>query len=66
MGSGNSIIQTYNNQTIDLNVYKCSSRGLILPIINEYTWPDWVRGTIYILGLFYLFLGIGKCIKQFQ
>lgn len=58
MGASNSIVQSINNETIDLNVYECSDVGLILPIINEYTWPIWVRAVIYVLGLFYLFIGI--------
>lgn len=53
-----STIQTYNNETIDLYGYRCADRGLILPIINEYNWPEWLRGTIYVLGLSYLFIGI--------
>lgn len=58
MGASNSIINSPGNETIDLNSYICSNRGLILPIINEYTWPVGVRVVIYVLGLFYLFLGI--------
>lgn len=57
MGSSNSIIQVAN-VTINLNDYKCADRGLILPIINEYTWPLWLRGALYLLGLLYMFLGI--------
>ena len=57
MGGGNSIIRV-GNETINLNEYKCADRGLILPIINEYTWPNWLRGTLYLLGLLYMFLGI--------
>lgn len=59
MGGTNSIITVSNATTlIDLNDYKCSDRGLILPIISEYTWPLWVRGVVYLTGLLYLFLGI--------
>lgn len=58
MGNDRSVIQTVNNETIDLNDYLCADRGLILPIINEYTWDPAVRGIVYVLGLFYLFLGI--------
>ncbi len=57
MGSGNSIIKVAN-VTINLNEYQCSDRGLILPIINEYTWPSWLRGGLYLCGLIYFFLGI--------
>jgi solute carrier family 8 (sodium/calcium exchanger) len=59
MGGSNSVINVANT-TIDLNDYQCSNRGLILPIINEYTWPVWIRVSIYLCGLLYLFLGIGK------
>lgn len=31
MGSSNSIITSVSNETIDLNIYTCSNRGLILP-----------------------------------
>jgi solute carrier family 8 (sodium/calcium exchanger) len=57
MGGSNSIIKV-GNETINLNDYKCSDRGLVLPIINEYTWPLWLRGGLYLLGLLYMFLGI--------
>jgi solute carrier family 8 (sodium/calcium exchanger) len=57
MGAGRSIIRV-GNTTVNLNEYTCSDRGLILPIINEYTWPVWLRGLLYFLGLLYIFLGI--------
>ena len=47
-----------NNTTFDLNDYACSDRGLILPLVNEYTWPTWLRGTLYFIGLCYMFIGI--------
>jgi hypothetical protein len=46
------------NTTINLNEYECSDRGLVLPIINEYTWPIWLRGSLYFIGLCYMFIGI--------
>ena len=46
---------TVNNGT--LYDYECSD-GLILPIINEFTWPKELRGTLYFFGLLYCFLGI--------
>jgi len=33
---GTTSIQTFNNETIDLNDYKCSDRGLILPSKSIY------------------------------
>ena len=47
-----------HNVTFNLNDYVCADRGLLLPIINEYTWPKWLRGSLYMLGLLYMFLGI--------
>ena len=46
---------TANNGT--LYDYECSS-GLLLPIINEFTWAKEVRATLYFFGLLYCFLGI--------
>jgi solute carrier family 8 (sodium/calcium exchanger) len=57
MGSTNSIIKLDNN-TIDLNSYECSNRGLILPLVSEYTWPIWIRVILYVFGLIYFFVGI--------
>lgn len=37
--------------------YSCSD-GLLLPIINEYTWSRSVRAFLYLFGLFYCFLGV--------
>ena len=36
----------------------CSQKGLILPIINEVTWPVWLRATLYFIGLLYSFIGV--------
>ena len=51
---------------IDFNSYKCSDRGLILPLISEYTWPIWARATLYFAFLLYLFLGIAKIADIFM
>ena len=48
-------IPYWRNHT-DLS-YKCSN-GLLLPIINEYTFHQYVRATLYIIGLLYSFLGV--------
>lgn len=37
--------------------YSCS-HGLLLPLINEYTWSREVRAFLYLLGLLYCFLGV--------
>ena len=55
--NGSKISETFIRE-YDLYNYRCSDRGLILPIINEYTWPDWLRGTLYLIGLLYCFLGV--------
>lgn len=41
-----------------IDIYKCSDRGLLLPIVNEYSWSITGRATIYLLGLLWSFLGI--------
>ncbi|XP_018013270.1 sodium/calcium exchanger 3 isoform X2 [Hyalella azteca] len=41
-----------------LHSYRCSDRGLLLPFISEYTWPEEVRSTLYFIGLLYCFLGV--------
>ncbi|XP_047736729.1 sodium/calcium exchanger 3 [Hyalella azteca] len=38
--------------------YRCSDKGLLLPFISEYTWPEEVRATLYFIGLLYCFLGV--------
>ncbi|RUS91007.1 hypothetical protein EGW08_001224, partial [Elysia chlorotica] len=46
------------NVTFDINTYKCSDKGLILPAINEYTWNEGVRAFLYMVGMLWCFLGI--------
>ena len=43
---------------IDINNYKCSSIGLILPLVSEYTWPIGGRAFIYLLGLLWCFFAV--------
>ncbi|KAG1679729.1 Sodium/calcium exchanger 2 [Nymphon striatum] len=38
--------------------YKCSDKGLLLPIVNEFTWAIWARAFVYFAGLLYCFLGV--------
>ena len=47
---------TKNNGTLD--DYSCSQQGLLLPLINEFTWPLEVRAFLYLLGMLYCFLGV--------
>lgn len=35
-----------------------SPRGLLLPFISEYTWPEEVRATLYFVALLYCFMGV--------
>lgn len=42
----------------NLTEYKCAHKGLILPLINEYTWSVPARATIYFIGLLWCFLGV--------
>lgn len=47
-----------SNDTCDLSTYTCSNLGLLLPIVNEYTWSVEGRATVYLIGLLWSFLGI--------
>ena len=38
--------------------YECSDKGLILPVINEYTWSPGFRAFVYVAGLLWCFLGV--------
>ena len=42
----------------EMNNYTCSDKGLLLPIINEYGWPLWLRALLYLIGMLWCFLGI--------
>ncbi|KAK3612394.1 hypothetical protein CHS0354_031988 [Potamilus streckersoni] len=44
--------------TMDLYNYTCSNKGLILPIISEYTWAVGVRAFLYLIAMLWFFLGI--------
>lgn len=46
---------TKNEGTLDN--YTCSDR-LLLPFINEFTWPKEARGFVYLVGLLYCFMGV--------
>lgn len=46
---------TKNNGTLE--DYTCS-KALILPLINEFTWPIEVRAFLYLFGLLYCFMGV--------
>lgn len=46
---------TKNNGTLE--DYTCS-HALLLPLINEFTWPIEVRAFLYLFGLLYCFMGV--------
>ena len=46
------------NESCNWDEYSCSTKGIILPIINEKTWPDGLRGFLYLAGLLWCFLGV--------
>ena len=49
-----------NNTTLEcpnIYEYRCN-KGLLLPLVNEYTWPLGGRAAIYLIGLLWSFLAI--------
>ena len=54
------------NASLDLNDYQCADKGLILPIINEYTWSLGVRIFLYLSGMLWCFLGIAIVADMFM
>ncbi|XP_060076840.1 sodium/calcium exchanger 2-like [Ylistrum balloti] len=54
------------NSTIDLSTYECSDEGLLLPVINEYTWSIGARAFLYLLGMLWCFLGIAIVADTFM
>jgi len=50
----------------DLHNYTCSNKGLILPLVSEYTWPIPVRAGLYLVGMFWCFLGIAIAADVFM
>ncbi|XP_071540523.1 sodium/calcium exchanger 2-like isoform X3 [Panulirus ornatus] len=60
-GAGDSYIINNNSYVSAKEVYggyRCADRGLLLPFISEYTWPEEVRALLYLVGLLYCFLGV--------
>lgn len=64
MGARPTVIA--NVTRFDINEYSCSDRGLLLPFVSEYTWPDWLRAIGYFFALLYLFLAIAKIADIFM
>ena len=50
----------------DLHNYTCSDKGLLLPLISEYTWPLPVRAGCYLVGMLWCFLGIAIAADVFM
>ena len=46
------------DQNWTLDNYKCSSKGLVMPFVNEFTWAVEFRAAIYFIGLLWCFLGV--------
>ena len=46
--------------------YSCSDGYLVLPIVNEFTWPKELRATLYLFGMIYCFLGIAIITGSFM
>lgn len=42
----------------DLFNYTCSTGGLLLPLVSEYTWPIAGRAALYLIGLLWCFFGV--------
>lgn len=62
-GSTMSTASTANGTTMsvvkyDLDDYKCSTEGLLMPFVNEYTWPIGGRAFIYLIGLLWSFFAV--------
>src|SRR6218665_65449 len=54
MADDNSSVPCYE----DLYNYTCSEKGLLLPLVNEYTWSHGARAFVYLVGLLWCFLGV--------
>jgi len=50
----------------DLYNYTCANKGLILPLISEYTWPLGVRAALYLIAMLWCFLGIAIAADVFM
>ncbi|XP_046365062.2 sodium/calcium exchanger 2-like isoform X2 [Haliotis rufescens] len=47
-----------STSTCNVDSYKCSDSGLLMPFVNEYTWPIAARATIYFIGLLWSFMAV--------
>ena len=51
-------ITTTTEAPFDITKYECSERGLMMPIISEYTWSISARAFFYFIGMLWCFLGV--------
>ncbi|XP_041364982.1 sodium/calcium exchanger 2-like isoform X2 [Gigantopelta aegis] len=51
---------------MNINNYTCSDKGLVFPVINEYTWHVGVRATFYLVFMLWCFLGIAIVSDMFM
>ena len=42
----------------DLENYLCADRGLLLPLVSEYTWAHGGRAVLYGIGLFWSLMAV--------
>ena len=62
--NGNNTTMSMNGTTMalvteyDLENYKCAKEGLLLPLVNEYTWSVGARAFIYLIGLLWCFFAV--------
>ena len=49
-----------------LENYKCSNVGLVMPFVNEYTWPVGLRAFLYLVALLWCFLGVAIIADTFM
>ncbi|XP_033750326.1 sodium/calcium exchanger 3-like [Pecten maximus] len=47
-----------NATAFTLYNYKCSNKGILLPVINEFTWSDNTRAALYFIAMLWCFLGV--------
>ncbi|XP_053392824.1 sodium/calcium exchanger 2-like isoform X2 [Mercenaria mercenaria] len=52
--------------TCNVNNYECADAGLLLPLVNEYTWSIGARAFIYIVGLLWSFMGVSIIADMFM
>jgi solute carrier family 8 (sodium/calcium exchanger) len=58
MAIGNATTTIRPGAWIDVYNYTCSDRGLMFPLVNEYTWSIGARTFIYLLGMLWCFLAV--------